>query len=37
VLFHDEVLGSGTAGSKKEAEQRAASAALLLWEKREQL
>ncbi len=36
VLFRDEVLGSGTAGSKKEAEQRAAAAALLLWEKKEQ-
>jgi len=28
VLFRDEVLGTGTAGSKKEAEQRAAAAAL---------
>lgn len=28
VLFRDEVLGSGTGGSKKEAEQRAASVAL---------
>ena len=28
VVFRDEVLGSGSAGSKKEAEQRAASAAL---------
>ncbi len=28
VLFQDEVLGSGSAGSKKEAEQRAAAAAL---------
>ena len=28
VLFRDEVLGSGSAGSKKEAEQRAAAAAL---------
>ncbi len=29
VLFRDRVLGSGTAGSKKEAEQKAAAAALL--------
>jgi ribonuclease-3 len=28
VIFNDEVLGSGSAGSKKEAEQRAAAAAL---------
>lgn len=34
VLFREAVLGSGTAGSKKEAEQRAAAAALIDWEKR---
>jgi ribonuclease-3 len=28
VVFRDEVLGVGSAGSKKEAEQRAAAAAL---------
>ncbi|MCF6186681.1 MAG: putative dsRNA-binding protein [Desulfobulbaceae bacterium] len=28
VQFHDQILGSGRAGSKKEAEQQAAGAAL---------